>query len=50
MSVEQMRHILKNNTKYSGSINWKRKVDNMADAQVMAVYFRLRNTENGLTC
>ena len=48
MSVEQMRDILKNRTKYSGSINWRRKVNNMSDAQVMAVYFRLCSTQDGL--
>lgn len=48
MNVQQMRDILKNRTKYSGSINWRRKVNNMSDAQVMAVYFRLRSTRDGL--
>lgn len=41
MSVTEMRRVLVNNTKYSGSATWTRKVASMHDRQVVAVYNRL---------
>lgn len=39
MSVEQMRECLKK--KYNYADKWVRKVDGMADNQVIAIYFRM---------
>lgn len=45
MTVLEMRAILKTKTRYSGSAQWRAKIDTMTDAQVTAVYFRLLNTK-----
>ena len=39
MSVEQMRAVLKK--QYKGAWKWVNKVNNMHDAQVVAVYYRM---------
>ena len=39
MTVEAMRAILKK--LYNGAYKWCNKVNNMSDAQVQAVYFRM---------
>ena len=39
MSVQQMRDKLKE--RYHWSMSWSLKVDDMSDAQVIAVYYRL---------
>lgn len=41
MSVEQMRVILKERTKYRGSYKWINKVNDMSNSQVIAVYYRM---------
>lgn len=44
MSVEQMRAILKK--KYGGAWKWVNKVNAMSDNQVMAIYFRMLESNN----
>lgn len=44
MNVSNMRDILKDQTIYSGSRTWTRKVDCMHDRQVMAIYYRLKES------
>lgn len=39
MTVEAMREVLKK--QYNGAYKWCNKVNNMSDAQVQAVYFRM---------
>ena len=39
MSVEQMRAVLKR--QYNGAFKWVNRVNNMSDAQVIAVYYRM---------
>lgn len=41
MNVSEMRKALVNNTKYSGSATWARKVASMKDGQVFAIYNRM---------
>lgn len=41
MSVEQMRSILKNRTRYKNSPKWINRVNAMGDSQVIAVYYRM---------
>jgi hypothetical protein len=41
MSVEQMRAILKTRTKYKNCYKWIRRVNDMPDNQVTAIYFRM---------
>lgn len=43
MTTDQMRKVLKENTKYEGS-NWTRKVDGMSDKQVIALYYKFLGT------
>lgn len=42
MSVAQMRGYLKD--RYNRAPKWCRRVDNMSDEQVMAIYFRMIRT------
>ncbi len=42
MTPDQMRQKLKYCTKYKNSMKWHRKVDNMSESQVMAVFLRLQ--------
>lgn len=44
MTVNEMRYALKTRTKYSGSPNWRKKVQNMSEAQVIAVYKRMERS------
>ena len=46
MNIEDMRWALKNCTKYRNSYKWQNKVDKMSDNQVIAVYFRFKNSGN----
>ena len=41
MSVEAMREALRNAPKYRRALRWLKKVNNMHDNQVIAVYFRM---------
>lgn len=41
MEVYEMRDAIKNSSKYCNSKVWKNRVDNMADNQVMAIYYRM---------
>lgn len=41
MNIEQMRYVLKHNTKYRNSAKWANRVNMMPDNQVTAVYFRM---------
>ena len=42
MSVDQMRAVLKK--QYGGAYKWITRVNNMSDSQVVAVYYRMRNS------
>lgn len=39
MSIEQMRAVLKK--QYNGAYGWVSRVNQMSDAQVMAIYYRM---------
>lgn len=41
VNIEQMRYVLKHNTKYRNSAKWANRVNMMPDNQVTAVYFRM---------
>lgn len=41
MGVEQMREALKSAPRYHGSSAWCRKVDQMPEKQVKAIYYRM---------
>lgn len=42
MSVEQMRAVLKK--QYNGAYTWVNRVNNMSEAQVIAVYKRMQGS------
>ena len=42
MSVEAMRAVLKK--QYNGAYKWVNRVNNMSEAQVVAVYYRMLNS------
>ena len=42
MTVDSMRAALKKRTKYKNSWKWINRVNAMHDAQVIAVYFRMK--------
>lgn len=44
MSVQQMRAILKK--QYRGAYKWVNKVNKMSDAQVIAVYMRMKESKS----
>ena len=48
MNVSFMRTVLKNCTIYSHSEQWRDKVDNMSDNQVIAVYMSMSKQGRGI--
>lgn len=48
MNIGFMRNVLKNCTIYSHSEQWRERVDNMSDNQVIAVYMSMSKQGRGI--